>query len=145
MCKSISFPLGIRPIYIVSHFMIDDIDPSTFGIILSPSFPIFRMYEVDTSIFVGFPCSFSPVKIFIPLYLRLPQAIKLTQTGYRSAKIQRATVLEKTREVSVYYSALLNRRKNHAHKISLIRKIIRNARQEEAGVYTRIVIIKTRV
>lgn len=75
---------------------------------------------MDTSIFIGFPCSLSPVKIFIPLYLRLLQAIKLTHAGYRSTKIQRATVLKKAGEVSVYNSALLNWRKDHAHKISLL-------------------------
>ena len=73
---------------------------------------------MDTTIFVSFPCSFSPVEIFIPFNMRLLQTIKLAHAGNCATKIERTTVLKKIGEVLVYNPAFLNRRKNHAHNSS---------------------------
>lgn len=120
MRKRISFPFGVRPVNVVSHFVIDNINPLPLGVIFPSSFPIFRVDKVNATVLVSLSRGLPPIEIFKPLYLRPLQAIKLAHPRHGAAKIENAIVLEETGKITVYDSTFLNRRKNHAHKDSLI-------------------------
>jgi hypothetical protein len=75
--------------------MIDDVNPLPFRIVFPSAFPVLGMYEMNASVFVRFPSSFSPIEILIPFDARLPQAIEFTHERHGAAKIQHTILMEK--------------------------------------------------
>lgn len=86
---------------------------------------------MDTAVFVCLPCSFSPIEILEPLYLRTLETIELAHQRYRPPEIQSSILVEEKREVVIDNLAFLDRREDHAHKqLSLVREIVRKSCQE---------------
>lgn len=141
MRKRISLSFSVCPVNVVSHFVIDNIDPLPFRIIFPTSFPIFWMDKVDTAILIGLSRSFPPVKILKPLYAGALQAIKLAQERHGATKVESPIGLEKIGKISVYNSAFLHRRKEHTHKDSLLREIVGESCQKNTGIQASIFLI----
>jgi len=74
--KGIRFALGVCPINIVSHFMIDGVDPAPLGVVLASALPMLRMHQMDHAVFVGFARRLPPIEILIPLHAWAFQSIK---------------------------------------------------------------------
>src|SRR5262249_31057393 len=98
------------------------------GVVFPSTLPILRMDQVDMAILVGFSCRFSPVQVFIPFDTGSFELVEFTQQRHRATEVQYAIVTEKTRKMRVYDSTFLHGRKDHAHKNSLVRQIIRKSR-----------------
>jgi hypothetical protein len=96
MGKGICFPFRIDPVNVVTHFMIHYINPLPFRIILPAFFPVFRVDEVNCPIFVRFAGRFAPIKVFVPLDARTPQAVEPAHQRYRPLKGRKLIVGEKT-------------------------------------------------
>lgn len=79
---------------------------------------------MNMTILIGFPGGFPPVQIFIPLDTRPLELVEFAHQRYGPAEIQHAIVAEKARQIPVYDSALGKRGKDHAHKDSLVWKIV---------------------
>lgn len=67
--ERVGFVLGIHPKDVVTHFVIDHIDPLPLGVVLAPLLPVLGMDKVDLAILVGFTSGFAPVKVLVPLHL----------------------------------------------------------------------------
>ena len=85
----------IGPKNIMAHLVINGVDPTSFGVILSSVLPIFRMDQLDLAVFIGLAGGLSPVQILKPLYVRILQMIKTAKRRDGSFEILRLVLLEK--------------------------------------------------
>ena len=67
--KHIGFVFCIRPKNIMTHLVINGVNPFPFRVIFSALFPVLRVNQIDLTVFICLAGGSSPVDILIPLYL----------------------------------------------------------------------------
>src|SRR5262249_51750290 len=72
---------GISPKHIMAHLVVDHIDPTPFRVIFSTLLPVFRMDQIDLSIFISFAGGFAPFNILEAFHLRILLMIETAKRG----------------------------------------------------------------
>jgi hypothetical protein len=84
----VSLRLGIGPKHVMTHFVINGVNPATLAVVFSAALPTLRMDKVDLSVLVSLSRSFTPVEILKPLYLGMLEVVKATNDRNSLFKVQ---------------------------------------------------------
>jgi hypothetical protein len=129
----------------MTHFVVDHVNPLSFGIILPSSFPILRVHEVDCSVLVCSSGSLSPVNVSVPFKPRPLQTVKRTEARDGLAKTAGFMIVKKARKQPINNAPLPHGRQDHEHKSVVLREKIRKSGEHDSGIKARIVIVQVRV
>ena len=74
--KHIGFIFCVGPENIVTHLMVNQIDPTPGAIVLAAFLPILGVNQIDLTGLVGLSRGFAPIDILKPFYFWLFQVVK---------------------------------------------------------------------
>jgi hypothetical protein len=114
--KFVGLALGICPENIVAELMIDHVDPSSLRIVFSAVLPVFRVDEINLAVFISLASSSPPVNVFKPFDFWHFQVIEPTKRSYGFLEILGFILIEKSRELTFYSTALFEGRHYHSHQ-----------------------------
>lgn len=113
--KSVRFAFGIGPEQEMAHLMIESLDPHAFALVNATAFPVFRMDQMDTAVFVGLTRGFAPIDVFIPFDAWQIDAIVAAKIRDGAAKCPKAMFAKKVGQVPVDFSAESDWGNYHSH------------------------------
>src|SRR5438445_2180591 len=92
-CKSLSLAFSVAPKHVMTEFVVNGLHPHPFAAIDPAPFPVFRMYEMDSTVLERFSGGSTPIYVFEPLNMRLFDPIK-------AAKVRNSTLEHRLTMVS---------------------------------------------
>jgi hypothetical protein len=117
--EEVGFPFRVGPEEVMSHFVMDGVNPLLHGVVLPSALPIFGMDEVHASVLVRSSGTLSPIEVLEPLHGRRLQIIESANRRNRTPKIGFAIADEEGSKQSVDGATLAHRRHHHPHDLVL--------------------------
>jgi hypothetical protein len=107
--------LGVSPEQVVTHLVIYHRDPQALAEVHAPALPVFRMHEMNATVFVGAAGSLAPIDILEPFDSRAAHVEVAAHRGYRAVEIRGAMSAKKFSQVSINFAPSSDGRNNHSH------------------------------